>query len=241
LLTSFSRGAVFHEARAVKQLFLSIALIIAGCAGTFVGGALFLIGIFRKRRHSRRLGFILIAVSLFMVASCFIFGSAKLLNKMTKANGRQIWHSIVNAVFDDTNVRPRDPTEAKRILSGKLGNTTFLDGIDVQGVWVDGVFLSYGSFVYVTDEDELLSAIAKAPVDPSFHLASDDACREVTWDECKARLIYAKGPQGNLAGWNPEAVVEKRCYICFRCPWEHAILIDRTTGKVYHSISEIRE
>ena len=225
----------------MTTVFLLIALITAFCLTTLVGGALFLVGLFKKKSALRRTGAILFVSSLCVLAGCFTYASAKVFNKLKSANPAQIWHAVVDVAFDDTAVRPSDPAKAKQILSGKLGNQAFLEKADVQGVWVDGAVLSYGYFIYVADEKELLRAVASAPLDSSFQLTSDNACREVAWDECKESLMYEKGPQRNLPDWAPEAVVEKRCYSCLRCPWQHTILIDGKTGKVYHSISEIRE
>ncbi|MBI3848728.1 MAG: hypothetical protein HY298_00345 [Verrucomicrobia bacterium] len=218
-----------------------IALMAVVCLTTLIGGVLFLIGLFRKKRAFKRMGALLGVASIFVLAGCLIYASAKVFNKLKSTNPQKIWEATVNAAFDDTAIRPSDPAQAKQILSGKLGKTNFLERANVQGVWVDAAFLSYGYFLYVADEKELLSAVATAPVDPSFQLISDEICKEASWAECEDSLMYPKGPQRNLPGWTPEAVVEKRCYRCLRCPWSHTILIDGKTGQVYHSISEIRE
>ena len=218
-------------------IFLALVLCLAG----FVGGALLLVGFLSKRRRMRRAGTIVLVSSLLGLAGSFAYVSVKVLNKLKDASPKQYWRALVDAAFDDTGIRPLDPTKAKQMLSGNLTNTAFLSGVEVQGVWVQGAVLSYGYFLYSADERELLSAVASAPTNSSFELPSDTACREITWAECKEKLLYPKGPQRNLPGWAPEAVVEQRCYSCLRCPWLHTILIDGKTGKVYHSISEIRE
>jgi hypothetical protein len=221
--------------------FLLIALGVVICLTTLVGGALFFVGLVKKSRPVRRAGTILFVSSLFGLAGCFTYASVKVFQRLKSASPKQYWHAMVAAAFDDTAIRPLDPSKAKQILSAKLTNTSFLSGVDVQGVWVEGAVLSYGYFLYAADEKELLRAVATAPIDSSFHLTSDVACREVTWAECKDKLMYEKGPQRNLPGWAPESAAEKRCYSCLRCPWSHTILVDGKTGKVYHSISEIRE
>jgi hypothetical protein len=225
----------------MTTLILLIALMAVFCLTTMIGGVLFLIGLFKKKSALRRMGAILFVSSLCVLAGGFTYASVKVFHKLKSANAGQTWRAVVDAAFDDTAVPPSEPAKAKQILSGKLGDHAFLEGADVQGVWVDGAVLSYGYFVYVADENALLKAVASAPLDSTFQLNSDDACREVIWDECEKILMYEKGPQRNLPGWTPEAVVEKRCYSCLRCPWQHTILIDGKTGKVYHSISEIRE
>lgn len=221
--------------------FLLIALSIVICLTTLAGGTLLFIGMLKKNRLFRRSGTILIVSSLIGLAAFCTFASVKVFHKLKSASPKEYWRAIVDAAFDDTAIRPLDPVKAKHILSGKVGSTAFLATNDVQGVWVEGVVLSYGYFLYVADEKEVLSAVASAPIDSSFQLTSDTACREITWDECKKMMLYEKGPQRNLSGWMPEDVAEKRCYSCLRCPWSHTILIDGKTGKLYHSISEIRE
>jgi hypothetical protein len=222
-------------------VFLLIALVTVIGLTALAGGVLFLVGLLRKKRTLCRVGAIVLVLSLVGLAGCFTYVSVRVFNKLRSASPGQYWHALVDMAFNDTGIRPFDPAKAKQVLSGKVGNTTFLNGVDVQGVWAEGAVLSYGYFLYTADEKELLSAVACAPVDPSYRLTSDPACKQVTWAECKDDLLYKNGPQRNLPGWVPEGVAEKRCYQCTRCPWLHTILIDARTGKVYHSISEIRE
>lgn len=225
----------------MPTVFLLVALTLVTCLTALTGGALLLVGLLRKKPFQRRIGVRLFVGSLLALAGCFIWGSAKAIGKLQGTHPRQYWQALVAAAFDDTKIPPLDPATAKTILLGKLGPPAFLDGAEVQGLWVDGTFLSYGYFLYVADEKELLSVVASAPVDPSFLLTSDAACREASWDECRDELMSVKGPQRNIPGWAPETVTDKRCYRCLRCPWSHTIVIDGQTRQVYHVINEIRE
>ena len=121
------------------------------------------------------------------------------------SSDKRAWQALVDAAFDDTAIRPLEPLKAKQVLSGIITNTAVLEGVEVQGTWVSGAFLSYGYFVYTADEKALLSAIANSPTNGTFQLTSDTACLQVSWDDCKARLLYPKGPQRNLPGWEPES------------------------------------
>jgi hypothetical protein len=216
-------------------------LAIALCLCGFAGVVILAVGYLGRKQRARRAGTILLISSVLGLAACFTYSSVKLFNKVKGANPKRAWQALVNAAFDDTAVRPLEPVKAKQVLSGLLTNTAFLDGVDVQGTWVPGAVLSYGYFIYTADEKALLSAVANSPTDITFQSASDTACLQISWEECKPELLYPKGPQRNLPGWAPEAVEEKRCYRCFRSPWRHTILVDGKTGKVYHSISEVRE
>ena len=218
-------------------ILLATALCVCGAAGI----GLVAVGFLARKQRARRAGTILLISSVLGLAACFAYSSAKLFNKVKGANPKRAWQALVDAAFDDTTVRPLEPVKAKQVLSGLLTNTAFLDGVDVQGTWVPGAVLWYGYFVYTVDKKALLSAVANSPTNGTFQLASDTACLQVGWDDCKAQLLYPEGPQRNLPGWAPEAVEEKRCYRCFRSPWQHSILIDGKTGKVYHSMSEVRD
>jgi hypothetical protein len=225
----------------MTTVIVLISVTIVLCLAGFVGGALLLVGFLTKRRRMSRAGTIVLVSTLLGLTGSFTYLSVRVFSKLKDASPKHYWQALVDAAFDDTAIRPLDPTKAKQVLSGSLTNTAFLSGVDVQGVWVQGAVLSYGYFLYSADEKDVLSAVASAPTNSSFQFPSDTACRGVTWAECKQKLLYPKGPQRNLPGWAPEAVVEKRCYSCLRCPWLHTILIDGKTGKVYHAISEIRE
>ncbi len=216
---------------------LAIALFLCG----FAGAVILAVGFLSRRQRARRAGAILLISSVLGLTACFAYSSAKLFNKVKGANCKLAWQALVNRAFDDTDVRLLEPVKAKELLSGLLANSAFLDGADVQGAWVPGTFLSYGYFVYTTDEKALLSAVANSPTNDTVHLASDTTCQRVSWDACKTQLLYPKGPQRNLPGWAPEAVEEKHCYRCFRCPWQHTMLVDGKTGKVYHAITEVRD
>ena len=223
-----------------KLLLIAPALVI--CLITLLGGALiFVVGLVKRNRAVRRAGTVLFVSSVFGLTGCFTYAAVKVFYKLNGASPKQYWHAMVDAAFDDTAIRPLDPANAKQMLERKLGNSAFLNGVDVHGVWVEDAVLSYGCFLYVADENELLTVVAHAPLDSSFRLTSDNACREVTWDECRDVLMSEKGPQRNLPSWTPESVASKHCYRCLRSPWSHTILIDGKTGKVYHSICEIRE
>ena len=223
------------------MVFLIILLAIAlGLCG-FAGVVILAVGFLGRKQQARRAGAILLILSVLGLAACFAYGSAKLFNKVKGADPKRAWQALVDAAFDDTGVRPLEPVKARQVLSGLLTNTAFLDHVDVQGTWVSGAVLSYGYFVYTADEQALLSAVANSPTNATFQLASDTACQPVSWDDCKTQFLYPKGPQHNLPGWAPEAVEEKHCYRCFRAPWQHTILVDGKTGKIYHSISEVRE
>ncbi len=102
--------------------------------------------------------------------------------------------------------------------------------------------LSYGYFVYRRDEERLLSSISACPLDSTFEIKSDIACKAVTWEELiGGMLTYELGSQHNLPSRNPAAVIEKHCYKCLRAPWIHELMIDAQSGTVYHSVSEIRK
>jgi hypothetical protein len=220
---------------------LLLSLVLALCITALLGAGLFLVGVLQKRRKRRHVGLIITLSSFVLLAGCFIYTSVKITRKVWNA-APGLWNCLVEEIADDSDVKPLEPAEARRILSGKLGNPTVLASGTVQGVWVECLPLSYGYFVYEADGQALLKAIAGGPVDASFQLTSDSVCREITWDECKkSMLMYPRGPQRNLSGWNPEGVAEKRCYRCMRRPWEHTIVIDARSGKVFHSVSEIRE
>ena len=234
----------------MTTVFLLTALAMACCFTALVGGTLLLIGLLGKKRAPRRAGTALLVSSLLIFAGCFVSVSAKVAHKLkhvrpkeyVRATVQAAYESIVNAAFDDTDIQPLAPAEARKILIGKLAPGTFLNEAEVQGAWVEGAVLSCGYFLYTADEKELLQAIASAPVDPSFHVGSDTECRKVTWDELRGGLLtYQKGPQRNLPGWNLDAVEDKRCYRCLRSPWAHEFVIDGKTGKVFHAISEIRD
>jgi hypothetical protein len=216
-------------------------LAAAFCLCALAGVILIAVGFLGRKQWARRGGTILLVFSVLGLAACMAYSSAKAFNKVKGVSPKRAWQALVDAAFDDTGVPPLEPTKAKQLLGGMLTNTVLLDGVDVQGVWVPGAVLSYGYFVYTTDEKALLSAVANSPTNAAFQVASDTACLKASWDDCKAQLLYPKGPQRNLPGWAPEAVEEKRCYTCFRSPWRHNILVDGKTGKIYHSISEVRE
>jgi hypothetical protein len=218
-----------------------ILLAVALCLCAFAGVILIAVGFLGRKQRPRRAGTILLVSSVFGLAACIAYSSAKVFTKVRGVSPKRAWQALVDAAFDDTGVRPLEPVKAKQALSGMLTNTAFLDGVQVQGVWVSGAVLSYGYFAYTADEKSLLNAVASSPTNTRFQLASDTACLGVNWDDCKAQLLYPKGPQRNLPGWAPEAVEEKRCYTCFRSPWQHTILVDGKTGKIYHSISEVRD
>ena len=214
----------------------ALALMVA-----LAGSVALLVGWFKKKRGMGVTGGVLVVSSMMVLGGCLLFGSAKVVHKLKNTDPKQIWHAVVNRAFDDTGVQPCAPATARQILSAKIGGTSFLRGTNIEGVWVAGVVLDYGYFLYIADEKELLRAVSAAPVDPSWKMASDDVCQEVTWAECKKDLLYEKGPEHNLPGWAPNAVAEKHCYRCFRAPWQHSILIDEKTGMVYHAINECRE
>jgi hypothetical protein len=217
---------------------VSVLLLLAALAGSVV----MLVGWIKKRRRLKLTGGILVALSMAVLGGCLLFASAKVVRKLKSTGPKEIWHAIVNRAFDDSGVRPCDAATARRILGANIGGVSFLHGTNIQGVWVEGIVLDYGYFLYVADEKELLRAVSTAPVDPAWNkFASDDVCQEVTWAECKEDLLYEKGPEHNLPGWTPEAVAEKRCYRCFRAPWQHSIVMDEKTGTVYHAIMECRE
>ena len=215
---------------------LAAALCLCGIAAL----TLLAVGFLGKKQRARRLGAIMLVFSVLGLAACFAYSSVKVFNKVKRASPKRAWQALVDAAFDDSAVRPLDPAKAKQVLSGLLTNTAFLERVEVQGAWVPGAVLSYGCFVYTADENALLNAVASSPTNDT-QLASDTVCSQVSWDDCKTQLLYPRGPQRNLPGWAPEAAEEKRCYRCFRCPWLHTILVDGKTGKVYHSISEVRD
>jgi hypothetical protein len=224
-------------AKLLMWLALSGLALLAALAGSVV----LLVGWFKKKRGLKVTGGILVVLSMMVLAGCLLFGSAKVVHKLKNTGRKEIWHAIVDRAFDDTGVQACAPATAKQILGTNIGGTSFLRGTNIEGVWVAGVVLDYGYFLYIADEKELLRAVSAAPVDPSWKMASDDVCKEATWAECKELLMYEKGPEHNLPGWAPNAVAEKHCYRCFRAPWQHSILIDEKTRMVYHAISECRD
>jgi len=225
----------------MSTLFVIVAIAAALCLCGVAGVVILAVGLLGRKQRARQAGSILLVSSVVGLVACFAYSSAKVFNKARLVKPKHAWQALVDAAFDDTSVRPLQPVRAKQVLSGMLTNTAFLDGVDVQGAWVPGAVLSYGYFVYTADEKALLSAVASSPTNATFQLPSDTACLLVSWDDCKTKLLYPKGPQRNLPGWAPEAVEEKRCYSCFRSPWQHTILVDGKTRKVYHSISEVRD
>jgi hypothetical protein len=218
-----------------------VLLTGALCLCALAAVVLIVVGFLGRKQRAKRVGTILLAFSVLGLAACFALSSVKIFNKVKGANPKRAWQALVNAAFDDTGIPPLEPLKAKPVLSGMLTNTAFLDRVEVQGVWVPGAVLSYGYFLYTADESALLNAVASSATNATFQLASDKACQEASWEDSKRQLLYPKGPQRNLPGWAPEAVSEKRCYSCFRSPWQHTILVDGKTGKIYHAISEVRE
>jgi hypothetical protein len=223
------------------KLSVWFALFTLALVAAIGGSGLILAGWLKKWRGLRRTSGILVLLSMMVLGGCLLFASARFLHKLENAGPKAVWQALVDWAFDDTGVRPCDSATARKILGVSIGATAFLHGTNIQGVWVEGSPLSYGYFLYDADEKELLRAVAAAPVDATWKMASDNVCEEVTWAECKEALLYVKGPEHNLRGWAPEAVAEKRCYRCFRAPWQHSIVIGEKTGTVYHAISECRE
>ena len=82
-----------------------------------------------------------------------------------------------------------NPAKAKNILSGKVANTAFLNGVDVQGVWVEGAALSYGYFLYAADEKEWAESVGIriVHIEEFFRLGPEAVAAE-------ARRIVGDGP-----------------------------------------------
>lgn len=217
-----------------------IVLMIATGVFALIGVVFCIVGLFRKKRRLIAAGVIVAVVSMSGLAWGIVQTSKKIYAKAQQAPG-QMWKSMEEAAQDDKGVQPMLPAAAKKDLSARLGNPAFLASSPVQGVWVPGVMLDYGYYLYKANAQDVLKSVASTPVMATSAIPSDASCKLTTWDQCKDRLMYPYGPQKNLAGWNPEGVAHKRCYICLRFPWEHVILIDDDTGMVYHSISEIRD
>jgi hypothetical protein len=223
------------------KVMLFVGLAGALCLFALVGIVLFVVGLFKKNRPLKVAGLLASLVSILLLGSGLVYASVKIVHRVKSVDGASIWSAIVDVLADDSHWALCAPGEARRILSHNLGNPPFAGNLEVQGVWVDRFPLYYGCFLYQADTQEVLKAVAAAPLDPIFLMDSDTACLEATWEEIRDDLMYKYGPQRKIPGWNPEAVADRRCYRCLRCPWSHSILIDGKTGKIYHAIMEIRE
>ena len=184
----------------MAKFLLLLALSALALLVALAGIVALLVGWFKNKRGLKVAGAILVVLSIMVLGGCLLFGSAKVVHKLKSPGPRQIWHLVVNRVFDDTAVQPCDPAAARQILSANIGGASVLRRPNIEGVWVSGVVLDYGYFLYVADQKELLRAVSSAPVDPSWKMASDDVYQEVTWAKCKEQLLYKQGPEHNLPG-----------------------------------------
>lgn len=223
-----------------KALLLAGVLAVAGVVA-LAGGVLFLVGLFRKQRGLASRSALAVLAAVVVIVGGGAYVSLKAIKKIGSADYLGMWRAVVDEAFDDTAVPPLPPAAAKKILGDLLGDTIVLQGVEVQGVFVEGVVLNYGYFMYTADTRDILRAVAAAPADSTWSISPDTACRAVAWAEAGGAMMYARGPQRNLPGWTPAAVTDKRCYTCFRSPWAHTLVIDGRTGIIYHAVSETRE
>ena len=229
----------------IKILLLLAALALA--AVTVVAGVIVVIvGLFRKKRDLWRQGALIAVVAVLIFAIGSAYGAWKAVDKVWHADYRGMWRAVAGAVIeevrDESTLPPDDPVTAKQTLGLLLGDTTILQGVTVQGVEVPGILFNTHYYLYnTTDEQKLLRVIAAAPEDSTWEIPSDTACSEISWEAASENLMDTYNPQRNVPGWSPETAADKHCYYCFRAPWQQVVMIDRTTGTVYHYFGETRE
>ncbi len=110
-----------------------------------------------------------------------------------------------------------------------------------QGIRIEIPGFSSYYLRYNSNKWFIINMVNSLPYQKSIELPPDVDCEKSDGFEAATFTPQYTDVLNDTTFWQPEEIDNKEYYSCFKFPWKHTLMFDRTSDTVYHVIEEIRE